>query len=325
MEPITAAVLLDIVNAQVRLVELGNNLSAMIDEAARVAVRLTQAEGAVVELVEGEEIVYRSASGIAEAQLGLRMPLANSLSGQCVLHQTHAACNDSETDDRVNREACRKVGLRAMVIVPLRSGGRTPAVMKLVWAEPRQFDQNEVEIAQLMANMMAALMHQSALEGQDVLQRRLTVDPPTGAANRASFYEQLRIRLKGDGVQPGRVGVALLRIDGLAAHGPATAAEVMRRIESECASGDMIARVAEHEFAIILGMAVRRTVVNSQLLRISHAISREPLPSDDTARTRLMLHSGSALSPDDGDSAVELVHKAYAALNHAEGHLLRQL
>jgi len=322
MEPIPASVLLDIVNAQVRLVELGNNLSAMIDEAARVAVRLTQAEGAVVELMEGEEIVYRSASGIAEAQLGLRMPLANSLSGYCALHQTHAVCNDSETDDRVNREACRKVGLRAMVIVPLSSGGRTPAVMKLVWAGPRQFDQNEVEIAQLMANMMAALMHQSALEGQDVLQRRLTVDPPTGAANRASFYEQLRLRLKGDGPQA-RAGVALLRIDGLSAHGPATASEVMRRIESECASGDMIARVAEHEFAIILGMAVRRTVVNSQLLRISHAISREALPSGDAARTRLMLHSGCALSPDDGDSAVELVHKAYAALNSADGHLLR--
>jgi len=323
MQLIAAEKLLDIVNAQVRLVELGSNLSAVIDEAARVAVRLTEADGSVVELVEDDEIVYRSASGIAEAQLGLRMPLANSLSGHCVLHQVHAECSDSEIDERVNREACRKVGLRAMVIVPLRAGGRTPAVMKLVWREPRSFDKQEVEIAQLMANMMAALMHQSALEGMDVLQRRLTVDQVTGAANRASFYEQLRTRLKGNGTEPGRVGVALLRVDGLAEHPAEMAGEIMRLIQAECAENDVIARIAEDEFAVILGKAVRRTVVSSQVLRITHAITRNPLPGRRDARTRLMLRTGSTLTPDDGDSAADLVYKAYATLNGSDGHALR--
>ncbi|HUP57811.1 MAG TPA: CHASE3 domain-containing protein, partial [Bdellovibrionota bacterium] len=41
---------------------------------------LTGADGAVIELVEGEEVVYRAASGTAVAQLGMRIPIEGSFS-----------------------------------------------------------------------------------------------------------------------------------------------------------------------------------------------------------------------------------------------------
>jgi len=70
--------LLSIIAAQVRLVSLRNDLSAVMDAASSTAVELTGADGAVVELLEGTDIVYRSACGIAEYQLGLRMPVSDS-------------------------------------------------------------------------------------------------------------------------------------------------------------------------------------------------------------------------------------------------------
>ncbi|HEY1147315.1 MAG TPA: GAF domain-containing protein [Pseudoduganella sp.] len=299
MQQLSPSTLLEIIDAQVRLVGFGTNLSAVIDEASRVAVRLTAADGAVVELLEGEEIVYRSASGIAEAQLGLRMPVANSLSGYCLLNKTAATCTDSEADERVNRVACRKVGLRAMVIVPLIAGDQAIAVMKLVWREPRPLDNNEVDIAQLLANMCAALMHQAALEGTDVMHRRLTVDGDTGIANRNYFFEKLRARL----LATAHVGVGLVRIETDYA-----ANLILRCIETECREGDFVARVSANEFAIIMSMAVRRSVVESQLLRISHAVSRAGFGA---------VRSGSAFSPDDGASAADLFFAATAALTRS--------
>jgi GGDEF domain-containing protein len=302
MRQISPDTLLEIIDAQVRLVSLGTNLSAVIDEASAVATRLTGADGAVVELLERDEIVYRSASGSAEAQLGLRMPVANSLSGYCLLNRVAATCTDSEIDERVNREACRKVGLRSMVIVPLIADRQAIAVMKLVWREPRALENNEVEIAQLLANMCAVLMHQASLEGNDVLQRRLTVDEATGVANRAYFFEQLRSRVQAAEKDSGRVGVGLVRMDEVE---PGTEAAILTCIETECREGDFVARVAANEFAVILSMAVRQSVVASQVLRVSHALARNGFGP---------VCSGSALLPDHGRTAADLFYAATGAL-----------
>src|ERR1700754_2934330 len=45
---------------------------------------VTAAQGSVIEMLEGDEMVYRAASGSATAFLGLRIKAAGSLSGLCV-------------------------------------------------------------------------------------------------------------------------------------------------------------------------------------------------------------------------------------------------
>jgi GGDEF domain-containing protein len=297
--------LLAIIDAQVHLVGLGNDLSAVMDAASAKAVELTGADGAVVELLEDDAIVYRSASGIAEAQLGLRMPVANSLSGRVLTSRAAALCNDSEIDERVNREACRKVGLRAMVIVPLIAGGEAIAVMKLVWKEPRAFNESEAEIAQLLANMTAMLMQRATQEGPNVLRQRLTLDEASGTANRSFFYEQLQARLQSSS----QLGVAVVRIHGIGAL-PEALADISRRIERECRAGDLVARIGPDEFGVILNMASRRSIVTSQLHRISLSVTGESLPGISDAALRTACHTGSALFPEDARTAIELVQAA---------------
>jgi hypothetical protein len=75
---------------------------------------LTHADGAVIELAEDDYMVYRAASGTAEKQLGLRLHKETSLSGLCVQVGHALQCSDSEEDPRVDKEACRKVGLRSI-------------------------------------------------------------------------------------------------------------------------------------------------------------------------------------------------------------------
>jgi diguanylate cyclase (GGDEF)-like protein len=303
--------LLAIIEAQVQLVGLGNNLSAVMDAASAKAVELTGADGAVVELLEEDSIVYRSASGLAEAQLGLRMRVANSLSGRVLTSRSAALCTDSETDDRVNREACRKVGLRAMVIVPLIADDEAVAVMKLVWKEAREFNDNEVEIAQLLANMTAMLMQRATHEGPNVLKQRMTLDEASGTANRSFFYEQLQAKLAAAQTQAGsgHLGVAVIRLDGIAKL-PEALADISRRIERECRPGDLVARIGHDEFAVILNMASRRSIVTSQLHRISLSVTGESLPGISDAALRAACHTGSSIYPDDANTAIELVQAA---------------
>lgn len=321
MRHIPSETLLSIIDAQIRLVGLKNDLSAVMDLASSTAVALTKADGAVVELLEGDDIVYRSACGIAERQLGLRMPVANSLSGFCLTNRIAATCTDSETDDRVNREACRKVGLRAMTIVPLIADGQAVAVMKLIWVRPHAFDNHESETAQLLANMAATLMRLSASEGPTILRQRFTQDEATGTANRAYFYEQLQAKLAAAQAAGGRIAVAVIRIKGIESllekMGPASSSlllDISRRIESECRVGDAVARIAGDEFAVILNAASRRSIVTSQLHRISRAISAEPLLVASDVHLQLTLQAGAASYPDDAHSAADLVQAARVML-----------
>jgi GGDEF domain-containing protein len=308
MHNIPAPTLLAIIAAQVQLVGLGNDLSAVMDLASAKAMELAGADGAVVELLEDDAIVYRSASGIAEAQLGLRMPVANSLSGYCLTHGCGAQCSDSETDDRVNRAACRKVGLRAMVIVPLVAAGAALGVMKLVWREPRSFDLNEPDIVQLLADMTAMLMQRAMQEGPNVLRERMTLDEASGTGNRSFFYEQLQARLATAQASQGHLGVGVLRIEGIGAQ-PQALYDVARRIERECRPGDLVARVGRDEFGVILHMASRRSVVTSQLHRISLSVTATPLPGLVDSMRRAC-RTGSSLYPDDAGTAIELMQAA---------------
>ncbi|MGN6796800.1 MAG: GAF domain-containing protein, partial [Gaiellaceae bacterium] len=90
-------------------------MQTVVDE----ALALTSADAAVIELPDGADLVYRAVAGTAEPYLGLRIPADGSASGYCLANVEPLVVLDAETDERVDREACRQVGARSMVVVPL--------------------------------------------------------------------------------------------------------------------------------------------------------------------------------------------------------------
>ncbi|MTW13252.1 diguanylate cyclase [Pseudoduganella eburnea] len=299
--------LVAIIDAQLELARLGQAFGPVMDCAAAKAMQLTGADGAVIELVEGSEVVYRAAHGLAEAQLGLRMQIKGSLSGLVLTTRQAAACNDSEVDDRVNREACRRVGLRSMAILPLFFGDQPGGVLKLAWREPRPFDQDEVPIGQAIADMTAAMMYHASQEGTQVLQRKVTHDPATGLANRSSFYEQLRLRTDDAIVHSSHVGVMVARAHP---YRQEVMVELAKRLAKECREGDLLARLSVDEFGVILSVAGRRTIVQSQVLRFRQAATSEPVLLADGGKVDPAMQVGSALFPEDSKAISELVAMA---------------
>ena len=133
----------------------GAGLDAVLHIAAEGARNLTGADGVVVEMRDGDHLVYRAAAGSAVAHLGVRVGFHGSLSGLCMRMGTALYAADTETDPRVDRAACRRVGIRSMVVVPVPHHGRYVGVVKLHNPEPHAFDDRDILSAQLIVGVIS--------------------------------------------------------------------------------------------------------------------------------------------------------------------------
>lgn len=140
---------------------------------------MPQASGAVVELIDGDHLYYAAASGAAESQLGFRLPLSASLSGLSVMTGKSLHCADSDEDPRVNAAACKAIGLRSMVIVPIPYRGHILGALKFFSAEPNQFSPEDMQIAALLigpiAISLSRLSETAAQSMQDQLRKVIRI------------------------------------------------------------------------------------------------------------------------------------------------------
>src|SRR5208337_4061133 len=63
-------------------------------------------------------------------------------------------CDDTETDDRVNLNACGKLGARSMVAVPLCGRKRVIGLLEAFSAEPFGFNDSDVDSLELLAELI---------------------------------------------------------------------------------------------------------------------------------------------------------------------------
>ncbi|MEG4074565.1 diguanylate cyclase [Microcoleus sp. Pol14C2] len=150
------------------------NLDAVMAVIAERTQDLTRGDGAVIEMVEGDEMVYRAATGIASAYVGLRIKVGTSLSGKCIATGQIMLCEDSETDARVDRAACERIGLRSMVVVPLFYQDDRVGVLKVLSAKPSAFTEPDIQTLQLMAGFLASSLHlASEFDAKNILLSQL--------------------------------------------------------------------------------------------------------------------------------------------------------
>lgn len=170
------ALLEKIVRTQSLLAQAHLDLDAFMQIVVDTLQELTDAKGAVVELVEGDEMVYRAGSAGLAQHVGLRLRRANSLSGLCVAQACILHCEDSETDPRVDAAACRKVGVRSMLCTPLFEEGVPVGVLKVMSEQVGAFDKGDVQVLSLMGDALgAALGRQVAFSALQRAQARLLV------------------------------------------------------------------------------------------------------------------------------------------------------
>jgi diguanylate cyclase (GGDEF)-like protein len=316
--------LLAVIATQTEIARLGLDLGGVMGMVARQAQVITRAAGAIVELVDGNDMVYRAVVGLAEGQLGLRLSRATSLSGRCVAEGKALRCDDAEADPRVDREACRKVGLRSMLVVPLIHNDLAVGVLKVMSALPAAFGEGDVKVLCLMSDLIAAAMFHAAKYGTDELFQRATRDGLTGLANRALFYDRLRHALAQARRKSQHVGVLLLDMDGLKpindrlGHraGDEALKELARRLSADARQSDTAARLGGDEFALVLSSVADRQGAHLASRRIAERIEK-PFTYENRP-LGLGASIGVAVYPDDGDQPDMLLEVADQAMYAAK-------
>ncbi|RNF85240.1 sensor domain-containing diguanylate cyclase [Montanilutibacter psychrotolerans] len=252
--------LLEVIRTQTEIAKLGLDLGHVMDLVAQRAQLLTGAGGAVVELAEGEDMVYRATSGMAAPHLGFRLRRGNSLSGLCIREGHPLYCEDSEIDPRVDLPGCRQIGLRSMIVVPLRHHDAVIGVLKVLSNTPAAFDETDLHILGLMSDLIAAAMFHASKYETSELFHQATHDALTGLPNRALFFERLHLCLAHAQRNSNRFGLLNLDMDGLKpindrlGHraGDAAIREIAQRIRQVTRGSDTVARLGGDEFGVIL-------------------------------------------------------------------------
>jgi diguanylate cyclase (GGDEF)-like protein len=237
------------------------DLDAVLAAVVQEASRLTGADAAVVEIPDGDELVYRAASGTAEASVGLRLPSATAISGLALRTGETLVCDDSETDERVDLEACRRVGARSLVVVPLRHDAQTSGVLKAYRASTNAFRPEHVRILTLLADMIGSALARAEL--LEKLHRLALTDELTGLANRRSWNDHLEHALARARRSGAPLSLVVLDLNGFKQvndeQGHAAGDRLLRTV-SACWSSvlrdsDILGRIGGDEFAVILDQA----------------------------------------------------------------------
>jgi EAL domain-containing protein (putative c-di-GMP-specific phosphodiesterase class I)/putative methionine-R-sulfoxide reductase with GAF domain len=141
-----------------RIIREATNPQAVLRRVTDQALHVVpHADGAAVELLHNGELAYVCTAGDLGPALGLRLKTENTMSGLAIARAVTLRCDDAETDDRVDREACRSVGARSMVCVPLRHPHADEAfgVLKVTSARRAAFDDDDLTTLDGLAKFIA--------------------------------------------------------------------------------------------------------------------------------------------------------------------------
>jgi putative methionine-R-sulfoxide reductase with GAF domain len=148
------------------------DLEPAISAITERAQHLTGATGAAIALRAGDEIVCRARAGRTAPDLGVRLQTDAGISAEAVRSGEIMLCHDAERNPRVDLASCRRLGVRSILVSPLRHYRRTLGVFEVLSSSPGAFDQNDVATMQLLSSVMvAAISRISSLHQAQILRR----------------------------------------------------------------------------------------------------------------------------------------------------------
>jgi N-acetylmuramoyl-L-alanine amidase len=158
-------------------------LDEVLQIVADRGVAITGADGLAIALAENNEIVLRAAAGTVRPDLGARIERDSAFSGACFRTGQIVSCDDTETDARVNLQACRRLGARSMVAVPLCGRKRGIGLLQAFSAQPLGFNDSDVRNLRLLAELVLGALtpedEDRFAESAQVAATKLEADSPT--------------------------------------------------------------------------------------------------------------------------------------------------
>lgn len=133
-------------------------LDEVLQLVAERAIAITGADGLAIGLAEDDAIVLRASAGSIKPDVGAHIQRDSDFSGACFRNAEIIRCDDTETDDRVNLYACRQLGARSMVAVPLCGRRRVIGLLQAFSGEPFGFNDSDLASLEMLAELIIAAL-----------------------------------------------------------------------------------------------------------------------------------------------------------------------
>jgi TPR repeat protein len=145
---------------------LGSDLEAVLALVASRSQSLLRASGAAVAMDEqkGQEseeqgsdesdprtMICRASSGFSAPPVGVTLYVDSGFSGECVRSGKLLRCDDTETDERVDRQSSRALGIRSLIAVPVRDREKIVGLLEVFSEQPNVFSENDSGVLQRLA------------------------------------------------------------------------------------------------------------------------------------------------------------------------------
>jgi TonB family protein len=131
-------------------------LDLILHEVVEQARLATGATGAAIALARAGEMVCRATSGPDAPDLGVRLETASGLSGACLQTGTVQLCGDTEADPRVDAAACRRLGVRSILVLPLGDGPQPFGILEVFSSLLDAFGDHDVSSLKNLARRVVA-------------------------------------------------------------------------------------------------------------------------------------------------------------------------
>jgi len=141
---------------------LGPDLVAILSLIASRSQSLLRASGAAIALIaeEPETMICRASSGDSAPPLGAALQVGSGFSGECVRTATMLRCQDTETDERVDRPSCQALGVRSILAAPILAGEKAIGLIEVFSAAPGAFSEDDGRVLERFAEtILAAVRH----------------------------------------------------------------------------------------------------------------------------------------------------------------------
>jgi len=150
----TSQTLAEIVATQHQIQMANLDLREALDLIAERAKRIVHADGALIGLLQENELQYRAGSGSALKLVGMLMPAESCLTTECLKYGATLQSKDVSVEYRLEPESCLKLGIHGLIAVPVFYQGSVIGSLELHYGKVNAFREPDIRTCQLMAGLV---------------------------------------------------------------------------------------------------------------------------------------------------------------------------
>jgi hypothetical protein len=115
---------------------------------------VSAASGVAIALLQGNELVYRAASGTAVNDVGRHVPAVLSVSCRDEVRREILRVENAQTDSRVQADVCRQFGAKALLMLPIYGHDALIGTLQVLFSEAHSFLDPEVRMYRLILGLV---------------------------------------------------------------------------------------------------------------------------------------------------------------------------